>query len=249
MIAPRRNFQPRGATMKPWLRFFLGSALALFAAAFAHAQTLSPTGVSVSPSSALPGDSITITVNVGNSDIASNFVGTASFSVVFTNLVTGSTITRTTAGLISPVGGLVSKGVADATTGQITPGAGSFSFATTVPTQTSETGGYSATATMTAIAGGAGAPSSFSVSTATLTVTGKPDLQITALSYPAGTAYVGGTVIPMSITYRNNQFQNGTQNVPFTPGINGFPNVVRIQIVLSSNPHLWRRGRFPAYVQ
>lgn len=223
--------------MKPWLRFFLGSALAVFAAAFAHAQTLSPTGVSVSPSSALPGDSITITVAVRNSDTTTNFLGTASFSVVFTNLVTGSTITRATAGQISPVGGLVSKGVADPATGQITPGTGSFTFATTVPTQTSESGGYAATATMAAITGGAGAPSSFSVSTAALTVTGKPDLQITALSYAAGTSYVGGNVIPnMSLSYTNNPSTNGTANVPYTPGINGHASFVRIQVVLSSNP-------------
>jgi len=75
----------------------------------------------------------------------------------------------------------------------------------------------------------------FSETNTVLTVTGNPDLQITSLTYAAGTAYVGGTVIPMQLTYRNNSATNGTTNVPYVPGI-GYPTFVRVKVVLSSNP-------------
>src|SRR3954466_7019917 len=126
--------------MKLWSRLLIGAMFVCCIAA-ARAQSISPTGITVSPSSALPGDSINVTVAVANSSTASDFLGTASFSVVFRNLVTGSTFTVTTAGQISPVGGIVSKAVQDPTTLQRTACTGSFTFTTTVPTQTTQAGG------------------------------------------------------------------------------------------------------------
>ncbi len=214
--------------MKPCLRFLLGAVLALFGAAAAHAQ-LSPTGLSASPGSALPGDGVTFTVTVSNGGAQS--AASADFTVKLTNLVTLSTITLPTAVGVTPTGGFIAGAVAAAPPSPATPGTGTFVFTTQIPASFSEAGNYSATVTMST-----GAPASFSVSTSVLTITGKPDLQITSLTYAAGTSYVGGTVIPMQLTYVNNSSTNGTNNVPYVPGTNGFPTFVRVQVVLSSNP-------------
>jgi len=80
--------------------------------------------------------------------------------------------------------------------------------------------------------------SSFGNSSVVLTVTGTPDLQIIALNYGAGTSYVGGDIVPMSISYRNNSRSPGAlvNNVPWVPGTDGKGTYFRIQVVLSSNP-------------
>ena len=93
--------------MKLSLRIFFGAALALFAASAARAQ-LSPTGISASPGSALPGDSVTFTITVSNA--GAQFNGTADFSLVLTNLLTGATVTLSQAG-VSPTGGFIPAAV------------------------------------------------------------------------------------------------------------------------------------------
>ncbi len=222
--------------MKPWLRFFLAGVATVWLAATAHAQKLNATGVSASPTSALPGDTVTFTVSASNSDTATDFTGTANLSITLTNLTTGSTFT-VSATTVSAVGGIISKGVADATTNQITAGTGSFSFTAAVPTTTTQAGSYRATVTITAVSAGSIVTPTFAVTTGVLTVTGKPDLQITGLTYSSGTSYVGGTIIPMSLNYVNNDLTpsgNGNHNVPFVPGV-GFPAYFRIKVVLSTN--------------
>jgi hypothetical protein len=216
--------------MKPWFRLILGIAAALGMAAAAHAQTISPTGVSVSPGSVKPGDSVTITVAASNS--GGQFNGTASFSVVFTNIVTGTSFTIVANG-VSPTGGLIAAAAVDPTTGQVTPGAGSFTFSATVPPQTTQAGNYRAEVTMTAITGGAAGTPVFTVSASVLTVTGTPDLRITSLTYPAGISYKGGDIIPMTLSYTNVSASSGTQNVPFVPSTS--VKSFRIQVVLSTN--------------
>jgi Tol biopolymer transport system component len=230
--------------MKFSLRILLATGLTLLAAASARAQSLSPTGIAASPGLTRPGDSVTYAITVSNSQ-ATQFGpspapgATANFTVVFTHLVTGATFP---VGPISvaPTSGFISAAVVDPTTGQTTPGTGTFTITSTLPTRTLEAGAYSARVTLNSTSLGASplgvGTSSFTVSSSVLTVTGKPDLAITSLSYTAGTSYVGGTIIPMSLTYVNNPATNGIQNVPYTPGINGLPSAVRIQVVLSSNP-------------
>jgi hypothetical protein len=221
--------------MKPWLRFLLGAALAGALSAAAYGQSLSPSGISGSPSSALPGDSVTFTVSATNSSPTTAFSGTVTVTLLLTNTVTGSTFTLTQAG-VSPTSGLIPAGAQDATTNQITPGTGSFTVTATVPTKTTQAGTYRATATLSAPSAGTIQTASYSVSTSVLTITGKPDLKITGLTYAAGTSYVGGNTLAMSLTYTNRQSTNGTQNVPYVPGVGGMPSFVRIQVVLSTNP-------------
>ncbi len=106
----------------------------------------------------------------------------------------------------------------------------------TAITLTAAGSGYTTNPTVTLIGGGPGSASgTYSSSTGILTVVGKPNLIITNVSYPAGSSYVGGTVIPMSVTYKNTQATNGTQNVPINQGTNGFPSYFRIKLVLSTN--------------
>ena len=76
--------------------------------------------------------------------------------------------------------------------------------------------------------------SSFTTLTPGLTVTGKPDLIITGVNYPAGVAYKGGDVIPMSLTYTNPASSQGTPTVPFKP-VSGATTYFRIELVLSAN--------------
>ncbi len=220
--------------MKISIRFFLGLGMALLAAAAAHAQ-LSPTGISASPGTALPGDNVTFTINVSNGGVQS--AATANFNLVLTHLVTGATITIPGAApgdagnAVSPTGGFIPAAVAASPPTAASPGTGTFVFTAQIPTSTTQAGNYSARVTMST-----GVPANFSVSTSVLTVTGKPDLEITGLTYAASTSYVGGNVIPISLTYKNNSSTNGTRNVPYTPRINGMPSYVRIQVVLSTNP-------------
>jgi Bacterial Ig domain len=221
--------------MKLWLKFFLGATLAALMAAVAHAQ-VTPSGISAAPSSALPGDTVTFTVTVSNASGNSVDASTADFSIVLTNTVTGASFTIP--GLAVPAVGQITA-ASPGGGGQLpTPGTGTFDVVGVIPTKTTQAGSYRATVTMTnfvhggpAVTGGG----SFSINTGVLTINGKPDFQITSLSYPAGTSYVGGDVIPMTLTFTNNVSTNGTYNVPYVPGV-GFPTFFRIQVILSSNP-------------
>jgi len=222
--------------MKFSLRILLATGLALLAGAAAHAQTLSPTGISASPSSALPGDSVTFAITANNSQATQFGPGaTANFTIVFTHLITGSTFT---VGPVSaaPTSGFIGATVVDPTTGQRTPGIGTFTITSLLPTQTIEAGNYRATVTLNSVTSGTVGTPAFSVGASVLTITGRPDLAITRLDYAAGTTYVGGQTLAMSLDYVNNQATNGTQNVPYRPGVGGAPAFVRVQVVLSSNP-------------
>ena len=85
--------------MKLWLRFLLGSALALLAATAAHAApSLTPSGITASPGSAKPGDAVTFTVTVTNGAIATTAPtnqndfpagGTVHVLITLTNLGSG----------------------------------------------------------------------------------------------------------------------------------------------------------------
>lgn len=222
--------------MKPWFRILLGVVAATFASAVAHAQapvaTLSPTGLTASPAAARPGDSVTYTVAVSNATPA-QFNGTASFSVVLTNVTTGTSFT-VTATNVAPVGGFIAAAAVDPMTNQVTPGAGSFTFSAPIPTSTTDAGPYRADVSMTAITGGAIGTANFTTSSPVLTVTGTPDLRITSMTYPAGVSYKGGDVIPFRLTYTNLVSSTGTTNVPFVPTVG--TQFFRIQVVLSSNP-------------
>lgn len=220
--------------MKTCLRLLLANVCAWCLSAAVHAQALSPSDISAEPASAQPGDPITFKIGVKNS-VTTDFSGQASFTVTLRHKVTGETF-QVTSGSIPPVGGLVSKATVDPGSGQTTPGVGSFEFVSNVPLSSTQAGEYTAKAEITAITGGTGVGSSYGVNTVVLTVTGKPDLQITALNYPAGTNYTGGMIIPFSLKYRNNIGTNGTPNVPYVPTLNGHPAYIRIQVVLSANP-------------
>lgn len=220
--------------MKPCIKFFFGLVAALaFSIAAQAATTLSVTGIAASPNSAGPGSSVNFTVTASNADTL-DFVGTASFTIRLTHTVTGATFDVSSGAAIAPNGGLISKASVDAVSGQTTLGTGSFTFAASSPTKYTEAGSYTATVTMTVTGGNAGV-NSFTVSSTVLTITGNPDLQITGLTYAAGTSYVGGTVIPMTLSFANNPSTNGVANVPYLPGL-GFSPTVRVKVVLSSNP-------------
>ena len=97
--------------------------------------------------------------------------------------------------------------------------------------------GYSTAPAVAIAGGGSGGVHSISVGTLTTTggisITGKPDLRITSLSYPASVAYRGGEVVPMSLTYTNKLASNAVTNVPFVS--RGFA-YFRISVRLSPNP-------------
>jgi len=228
------------------LRFFLGVALAWFTAVAAHAQSsLSSTGITANPGTTTPGGQVSFQIAVSNSGPTQFGPGAfASFTVVLTNPVTGSTFT---VGPLTgtPDSGLIAAAATNPSTGLVTPGTGTFTLpAATVPLSTTQAGTYSATVTINSVsAGGINTPT-FSVSSTVLTVTGNPDFQITSLSYAAGTSYVGGAVIPMKLTFTNNVATGGLTNVPWVPGVSpgsaasggGAPTYFRIEVVLSSNP-------------
>ena len=199
---------------------------------------LSPTGIAVSPSAAFPGDALSVSITVNNTD-SSNFTGKADFSVTFTNIVTGGTFTISQAG-VSPTSGFIAAATVAAPPAAAAPGVGTFTFSKTVPTQITQAGAYRADVTMSNPTTGTLVTPIFGVATTVLTVSGLPDLAITNLTYAASTSYVGGTVIPMSLTYTNHDLTlggNGRHNVPYVPNQNGnTANFIRIQVVLSANP-------------
>ncbi len=214
--------------MKLWPRFLLGSALALLASGVAHAASnLRPTGVTVAPSSAKPGDTVTFTLSVQNSGAATpadDFLAasTANFTITFSNVGSGYSFTRSGTGSTASV--IAGAG-----------GAGTMTFSAQIPTQTTEAGTYDASVVITSVTGGGGFSGAAAGATSALTVTGKPNLMITNVAYPSGTSYRGGDIIPMTLTYKNTQATLGTQNVPVVPGSNGFASYFRIKLVLSTN--------------
>ncbi|MFM8334970.1 MAG: hypothetical protein ACKODK_05375, partial [Opitutaceae bacterium] len=210
--------------MKPWLRILAAAAAALALAGPLAAQVppqpkLSPTGVSVTPQSAAPGDSVVITVTVVNSgDAQLSASGSVFGKVTFTHRVTGYQFDTGDQTFVSSAAVAASGG------------SGSFTYSFRLPISFTEAGSYNAVVRLT---GADPAPATLATNPATassnnvLTVTGKPDLQITALTYQASTSYVGGTVVPMTLKYRNNIATAGANNVPLTPGVTGSPSFVR----------------------
>ncbi|MFM8336286.1 MAG: hypothetical protein ACKODK_12045, partial [Opitutaceae bacterium] len=210
--------------MKPWLRILAAAAAALAFAGPLAAQTLSPTGIAVTPQSAAPGDTVVITITAVNSGaVQLNAGGSVTGTVTFTHRVTGYPFTTGPQSFVS-AGAVAASG-----------GGGSFTYSFPVPTRFTEAGAYNASVNLTGASSGTIGTATASTNSV-LTVTGKPDLQITSLSYQASTSYVGGTVIPMTLKYRNNIATVGANNVPLTPGFTGSPSFVRIAVVLSSNP-------------
>ncbi|MEY4006878.1 MAG: hypothetical protein RLZZ221_2974 [Verrucomicrobiota bacterium] len=210
--------------MKPWLRILAAAAAALAFASPLAAQTLSPTGIAVTPQSAAPGDTVVITITAVNSGaVQLNAGGSVTGTVTFTHRVTGYQFTTGSQSFVS-AGAVAASG-----------GGGSFTYSFLVPTRFTEAGAYNASVNLTGASSGTIGTATASTNNV-LTVTGKPDLQITSLTYQASTSYVGGTVVPMTLKYRNNIATVGANNVPFTPGFTGSPSFVRIAVVLSSNP-------------
>ncbi len=210
--------------MKPWLRILAAAAAALAFASPLAAQTLSPTGIAVTPQSAAPGDTVVITITAVNSGaVQLNAGGSVTGTVTFTHRVTGYQFTTGSQSFVS-AGAVAASG-----------GGGSFTYSFPVPTRFTEAGAYNASVNLTGASSGTIGTATASTNSV-LTVTGKPDLQITSLTYQASTSYVGGTVVPMTLKYRNNIATVGANNVPLTPGFTGSPSFVRIAVVLSSNP-------------
>jgi len=199
---------------------------------------LSVSGISADPASAFPGDQVSFTIEVDNNDLRSSVpvTATASFTVQLTNIATGRSFTLF-ADALHPTKLIPSATLGDATTPP-QPGTGSFRFTATIPTQFVDAGTYRARVSFVSLSEGTIGSSVFTQASTVLTVTGKPDLQITGLHYAAGTSYVGGDVIPMELTYRNNPGTGGRYNVPYLPGYQsaGQPSHLRIQVVLSGNP-------------
>ncbi|MBI5382156.1 MAG: PD40 domain-containing protein [Opitutae bacterium] len=220
--------------MKLWLRILLGAALALSAVASAHAAaTINAAGISASPATAKPGEQVAFSIAVTNSAAATTapvgpnandfpMGGSANVTITLTNIAGGYTFNLT--GNVSTTAAIAENG-----------GGGTLTGTFTIPTQTTEAGAYRASVTINSVTSGGVGSSTFAVATAVLTITGQPDLQLTSLTYTAGTSYVGGDVIPMSLTYRNNSSTNSVTNVPYTPAQGGMPSYFRILIVLSSN--------------
>ncbi len=220
--------------MKNWLKRVYIVALAAFGIGQVFGQALQPTGIGVTPGSALPGDTISVSVTVSNTGgTAFKAPSTANFTVLFTNVTTGHTFT------VGPVSvqpsGLIGAATTDPTSGQQTAGVGSFLIPAIVPTQVTDAGNYTATVTLNSVSTGTGS-GSLPAAAPVLTVTGKPDFQITRLTYQSGTSYVGGDVIPMSLSFRNAISTGGVYNVPYVSASNKTNKPVRIQVVLSNNP-------------
>ena len=209
--------------MKTWLRILAAAAVLSLAGPLA-AQKLAPTGIAVAPQSAAPGDSVVITLTADNSDsVALAAGGSLTGTVTFTHRVTGYQFNTGSQTFVS------SSAVA------ASGGSGTFTYSLAVPTRLTEAGAYNASVNLTGVSAGT-LVGTTATSNNVLTIVGKPDLQITSITYAAGTSYVGGAVLPMTLKYRNNSATVGATNVPLTPGVNGFPAFVRIQVVLSSNP-------------
>ena len=219
--------------MQKFLRLVFASGLISLFAASAHAQTgyvINATGISASPSSVFPGQSSTFSVAIVNGGAVSGVndipIGVTATAVVqFINTSSGYTFSLTGTAVTGTL--ITGKG-----------GSGTMTFSAAIPTQTTEAGNYRATVTLSNPSGGSIGTATASVSTTVLTMTGTPDLQLTALSYTAGTSFSGGDVMPMSITYTNlnRSTGSGNFNVPWVPSGSGNTSFFRIQIVLSSNP-------------
>jgi len=117
--------------MKFWLRL-AACAAALLSAVDAQAQ-ISVTGISASPQTAKPGDTVTFTVAVSNA-ASVNYTASATLTVTLTNLASGATFTAGPTS-VSPTGGFVAAATANPTTGENTPGTGSYSFTSVIPTK------------------------------------------------------------------------------------------------------------------
>ena len=219
--------------MQKFLRLVFASGLISLFAASAHGQTgyvINATGISASPSSVFPGQSSTFSVAIVNGGAVSGVndipIGVTATAVVqFINTSSGYTFSLTGTAVTGTL--ITGKG-----------GSGTMTFSAAIPTQTTEAGNYRATVTLSNPSGGSIGTATASVSTTVLTMTGTPDLQLTALSYTAGTSFSGGDVMPMSITYTNlnRSTGSGNFNVPWVPSGSGNTSFFRIQIVLSSNP-------------
>ena len=159
---------------------------------------------------------------------------TANATAVITASVSSITVTNPGSGytpgnppaVVFGSGNATAQAVLSGATGAIVVNGGGSGY-TTTPTVTLSGGGSNGANTVV---------TSFTTPATVVTVASKPDLQITSLNYPAGVAYKGGDVIPMSLTYRNNTSSNGTTSVPFVPSGSGGATYFRIQVVLSSNP-------------
>ena len=231
--------------MKLWLRFFLGASLVLAAATVARAAPILSV-TSVASATGYPGDAVTFGIGISNSGAATpaddfSAISTADFRFDFVNTVTGYAFSAT-ALKVFPVA-LIQGSTTPAGGGSPVPGTGSFNVTTTLPTKIVQAGSYYVRVTMTSTTYGAGSFSSgtFDDGKPHLSVTGKPDFQITSLSYAAGTSYKGGDVIPMTMTFRNNISGNTHNAVPYVPGgpteaAANFPTYFRISVVLSANP-------------
>lgn len=205
--------------MKPLFRLLLGAALALGLAAAARAQSLGVSAVTVDNATPKPGDTVTFTITIINNDATTGYTGGGNVDLALTlsNQVTGQSIAL-------PVSTVVLANLAASATVDV-------KISKTIPTVTSQAGACKVTVAMS----GTNANASFTSTGALLTITGKPDLAITSLTYPAGTAYKGGDVIPMQLTWTN--FSNsGANNVPYVPSKNSDSSKFRIEIILSSNP-------------
>lgn len=215
--------------MKSRFKFYLAAVFGFVLTLGIRAQPIiNLTSVSSDVASAKPGDNVVFTVTLTNAASAPAGGGTAND---FPGGVGNFTITLTsnTADTITFTPASQSLAIPAITAG----GSGTVQVTRTIPRRTSQAASYFINATVTG-----GVSGSTSTPTPSFAVIGRPDLQITSLVYPAGTAYVGGDVIPMSLTYVNNDLTpagDGNPNVPYVPGRNG-PAFVRIQVVLSSNP-------------
>ena len=180
--------------------------LGLGAAAIACAQTpkLTPSAISASPTSLAPGDSVTFSVtvtNTGTATTADDFPvsGSVTANVRLTHKVTGAQvdftgITFNTATAIAGAGG-----------------AGTLTSVQQIPFDgTVQAGTYDARVSLVSTT--IGTATGNATSTSVLTVTGTPDLQVTGLTYPTGTAYRGGDVIPFTLSYTNRNSTNGSYN-------------------------------------
>lgn len=213
--------------------------------------SISVSDATVTPATARPGDQITINVTLSNSGFTNvptvvdgpggptmtlvptatpanqwDVGGTATFDVTFTQMETGMTFVR------SGVTGTLTKAVPGL------GGTGTMSVTATVPVATTQAGAYRISVALLSAAGSGvrtTIPRDFASTTSVLTITGRPDLVVTGLTYPAGTAYQGGDVIPMSLIFRNRTATNGVNNVPYVPSLNGDAASFRIEVVLSSN--------------
>ncbi len=216
-----------GRTMRSRFRIFAYLLFGLLNSAYLYAApVITPTAISASPASTPVGYAIVISISGINSGAATpaddlGASSTVTGTVTFTHQVTGSQFTT---GSVAFTNNLVVAGFG---------GEGNFTRSFTIPMQTSQAGAYDAVVTLTAASSGT-ASGSFAAKSV-LTVTGTPDLAVTGLTYPAGTAYRGGDVIPMTLSYTNRSLTSGQGNVPYVSTLNGDASFFQIEVVLSTN--------------